>query len=295
MTPRTDVQQATDGPREVRSSARPPSSSKQASPTGQASSTTQGRPPLPNLTGDLDSMLGSEPAFRTQVRGYDRLQVDNYVTWAEAELQSARRHVEDLTSRYGSCLAELEISRRLLAQSPTGRELTRISERIGQMLRLAADEAADLTTAASREADRVLGESRTEADAILRKAHDVKEAAVAASDRMRQEARTLRAEAMGVLDRARREAAELLQAAAMERRHLDEQTEEARDCLRRVTSQIGEAIDAITGDIRRDFGRPGQPLPMPHRFHGNRAARLPDVPLPEAALPEAVLPEPAGS
>ena len=45
------------------------------------------------------------------------------------------------------------------------------------------------------------------------------------------------------------------------------------DCLRRVTGQIGEAIDAITGDIRRDFGRPGQPLPMPHRFHGNTVAR----------------------
>jgi hypothetical protein len=74
MTPRTDVQQATDGPREVRSSTTPASSSRPA------------RPPLPNLTGDLDSMLGSEPAFRTQVRGYDRLQVDNYVTWAEAEL-----------------------------------------------------------------------------------------------------------------------------------------------------------------------------------------------------------------
>ena len=84
----------------------------------------------------------------------------------------------------------------------------------------------------------------------------------------------MRAEAMGVLDRARREAAELLQAAAIERRHLDEQTEEARDCLRRVTGQIGEAIDAITGDIRRDFGRPGQPLPMPHRFSGNTVARV---------------------
>src|SRR5690348_7667763 len=103
MTPRTDVQQAPDGPREVRSSTKPP---RPPRPAGQA------RPGRPNLTGDLDSMLGSEPAFRTQVRGYDRLQVDNYVTWAEAELQSARRHVEDMTTRYGSCLAELEISRR---------------------------------------------------------------------------------------------------------------------------------------------------------------------------------------
>jgi F0F1-type ATP synthase membrane subunit b/b' len=110
---------------------------------------------------------------------------------------------------------------------------------------------------------------------MLRKAHDVKQAALAVSERMRNDARVMRAEAMAVLDRARREAAELLQAAAVERGRLDEQTEEARECLRRVTAQIGDAIEAIAGDVRRDFGRPGQPLPLPHRFAGNTVQRLP--------------------
>ena len=34
----------------------------------------------PNLTGERESMLGTEPAFRPAVRGYERLQVDHYVT-----------------------------------------------------------------------------------------------------------------------------------------------------------------------------------------------------------------------
>jgi cell division septum initiation protein DivIVA len=226
----------------------------------------------PNLTGDLDSMLGTGPMFRPAVRGYDRLQVDNYVTWAETEVQTARRQVEELSSRYGSALAELEISRRLLAQSPTGREMTRISERIGQMLRLAADEAADLTDAGAREADRLVSEARAEADAVLRKAREVKEAAVAASDRMRHESRLIRAEAMAVLERARREAAELLQAAGLERRRLDQQTEQARQVVRGVTAQIGAAIGALAADLQGGADGRGQEMTLPHRFEGNTVA-----------------------
>jgi cell division septum initiation protein DivIVA len=253
MTRRIDV------PPPPRNAGRPPSS---GDPGRQ-------RTPRPNLTGDLDSMLGTGPMFRPAVRGYDRLQVDNYVTWVETELQSARRQVEELTTRYGSALAEMEISRRLLAQSPTGREMTRISERIGQMLRLAADEAADVSAAGAREGDRLVSEARTEADAILRKAREVKEAAVAASDRMRQDSRLMRAEAMAVLDRARREAAELLRAAGLERRRLDQQTEQARRVLRGVTAQIGAAIGALAGDLQRDFGAAGEEPRLPHRFEDN--------------------------
>jgi cell division septum initiation protein DivIVA len=213
--------------------------------------------------------------FRPAVRGYDRLQVDNYVTWAETEVQTARRQVEELTSRYGSALAELEISRRLLAQSPTGREMTRISERIGQMLRLAADEAADLTASGAREAERLVSEARAEADAILRKARDVKEVAVAASDRMRNESRLMRAEAMTVLDRARREAAELIQAAGLERRRLDQQTEQARQIVRGVTAQIGAAIGALAADLQRDVRGTAQEVTLPHRFEGNTVVPVP--------------------
>jgi cell division septum initiation protein DivIVA len=207
----------------------------------------------PDIAGALDGLLGTAPCFRTAVRGYDRLQVDNYVAWAEAEIATARREADDLMVRYGQCAADLEISRRLLAQSPEGQELTFVSERVGRMLRMAADEA---------EADRIVAEARADADARLRKAHEIKEFAVATSDRMR-------AEAQAELERAREQADHYLRDATAQLRREQEaaaaaaaaqvaalqeevtelrrRREQARDSLRRLTDQIGEALDALAG------------------------------------------------
>src|SRR4051812_49662229 len=106
--------------------------------------------------------------------------------------------------------------------------MTLISERMGRMLRMAADEAAALTAAGSAEADQILADARTEADARLRKAHDIKQMAVETSDRMRDEARLLRAEAAAEVDRARAQAAQILQKAEAERDRLAAESADAR-------------------------------------------------------------------
>jgi cell division septum initiation protein DivIVA len=228
----------------------------------------------------MDVLLETDPGFTTAIRGYDRLQVDNYVAWAEGELLAARRETEDLLTRYGKSSAELEISRRLLAQSPEGQDLTLMSERIGTMLRLAADEAAELTAAGAAEADRVLAEARIDADARLRKAQEIKQLAVTTSDRLLEEAERMRAEAAAELQRARAEAADLLEQArveaeettrVLEREHrereaanaraaaeqvaalraeiddLQRQRGRARESLRHLTTQLDEALDALAG------------------------------------------------
>jgi cell division septum initiation protein DivIVA len=143
--------------------------------------------------------------FRAALRGYDRLQVDNYVAWAETELLAVRRANDDLLTRYGACSAELEISRRLLACSPAGREQVRTSERVGEILRLAADEAARLTEAGAADADRIRAVARAEADALLRRAREVRDGAVADCERMRAEAQDARAAAEEELARAHAE------------------------------------------------------------------------------------------
>jgi chromosome segregation ATPase len=232
----------------------------------------------PNLTGDLDELLGSRPLFRTRPRGYDRLQVDNYAAWAEAELASARSQLDQLLTRFGACAAELEISRRMLADAPRGREVFPVSDRVEEMLRLAAEEAAALTEAGAQEAERLLAEARIEADARLRKAHEIKEMAVAAADELREQARRERAEVAAIRSQARSEAAEIVRAAAAERDRLDEeaaeqrqradraatahlltvqeqvdrlrsQRDEARESLRRLTDQIGRALQAVAGTL----------------------------------------------
>jgi cell division septum initiation protein DivIVA len=219
--------------------------------------------------GPLDALLDTGPGFPTALRGYDRLEVDNYVAWAEGELRAARRETEDLLTRYGRCSAELEISRRLLARSPQGQDLTAVSERIGTMLRLAADEAAELTAAGAAEADTILAEARLDADARLRKAQQIKQLALADSDRLREDAERVRAEAAAELQRAREQAAAELErarseAAAREEaaaraaalqvaelraeiEDLQRQRARARESLRRLTTQLDEAIGALSG------------------------------------------------
>ena len=253
-----------------------------AVPPGEPSSQRAGRPPDRWSSGHraprsrrtepgspLDALLDTGPGFGHALRGYDRAEVDNFVVWAESELLAARRENDDLVTRYAECAAEREISRRLLARSPSGQELTLVSERIGRMLRMAADEATELTAAATEEADRIVADARADADARLRKAHEIKELAVASGDHLLEEARRLRedaaaelaaarVQAQAELDRARTEAEQLTHAADRERRaretelraELDElhrQQAVARETLRRLTEQIDEALHALAG------------------------------------------------
>jgi cell division septum initiation protein DivIVA len=245
-----------------------------AGSAGAGGPAPDGRAPLPprhrrSPGSALDALLDTGPGFATGIRGYDRMQVDNYVAWAEGELVAARRETEDLLTRYGRCSAELEISRRLLAQSPEGQDMTLVSERIGSMLRLAADEAAALTAAGAAEADAIVAEARIDADARLRKAQEIKQLAVTTSDRLREDAERMRAEAAAELQRARIEAEQMTR--VLEREHRDRevasaraaadqvaalraevedlqgQRSRARESLRHLTSQLDEALDALAG------------------------------------------------
>lgn len=196
-----------------------------------------------SFSGPLDQMLGSGPVFRSRLRGYDPMEVDAYVSWAESELRTVRREVDDLLARFGACSAELEISRRMLADAPRGRVVFPVSDRVEEMLQLAAEEAAAITAAGVREAEHVVAEARSEADARLRKAHQIKEMAVLAADELRDEARKQRAEAQARLDRAGAEAAALLRAAAQERETLAAEAVRQRDSLALAAAEERRRLD----------------------------------------------------
>ena len=243
----------------------------------------------PNLSGDLDELLDTRPVFRPRLHGYDRLQVDNYVSWAEDELVAARRAGDHLLRRLAACAAELAEYRRQPAPRPApaahSLDLSAVSERVREILRLASAEADDILDAAAEEADRIVADAETEAEARLQKTQQIKEAAIAAVDRLQERAQHDRSEAAAVLERARREAEDLLRAAAGERDRLaaeaaeqrarDEerarqdqdaaaalaagrllavqeevddlrrQRDQAQQALRRLTDQIGEALLAV--------------------------------------------------
>jgi cell division septum initiation protein DivIVA len=210
----------------------------------------------PRRAGDLDELLHERPVFRVKLNGYDRLEVDNYAAWAEGELAALRRQADHLLARFGACSAELEISRRLLADAPRGRAVYPVTARVEEMLRLASEEAAAMTDAGAAEAARIVEEARAEVDARLRRAHEIKEMAVRSADEILEHVRRDRAAAAAELDRAREEAAAIRREAAVDRdraaaetEDLRRQQDDARESLRRLGDRIGEALHAVVGTL----------------------------------------------
>jgi cell division septum initiation protein DivIVA len=174
--------------------------------------------------------------------------VDNYVARTEWELLSVRRQADHLLDRVAACSAELEIARRQPADSPRERRVSTVSERLVEILRLAAEEAGEMIDAAGEEADRLLAEARAEADARLAKVHAIEQrAAVADVEGLVRAARTERdrldAEAVAAEQRTRAAEARLA-AVEEELADLQRQRDEARSSLRRLTDQIGRALHA---------------------------------------------------
>jgi cell division septum initiation protein DivIVA len=208
-------------------------------------------PGLPNLRGDFDELMDHRPIFRIRMQGYDRLEVDNYTAWAEGELVTLRREVDHLLSRFAETSAELEISRRLLADAPPGREAYPVSKRVQEMLRLAEDEAAAITEAGAQEAEQMVAEARAEADARLRKAHEIKQMAVQAADEILEHARRDRAAAAAAVERSRTQAAEILREAAAERDRLAAQAAGEREQAARAATAHLATVQAEVDDLRR--------------------------------------------
>jgi hypothetical protein len=207
----------------------------------------------PDVGGGLEQLLDRRPIFRRRHRGYDPFQVDGYVAWAEAELDAARRQCDYLLSRFGACAAQLELAR----QAPPHRSVTGpVSTRLGEMLRVAAEEAEAITAAGIDEAERIVAGARAEAEARLRKVAGIREAAVAAGEEIRAQARRdaeqLLARAAAQRDAAADAAAAELSAVQAEVADLRRQRDDARRSLERLTAQIGQALQAVVP------GEPGE-------------------------------------
>jgi cell division septum initiation protein DivIVA len=151
--------------------------------------------------GELLSEAGME--WEREVRGYNRQQVDNYVAWRAGQ-------VRELESRLSKSLGEIEHLRHEVAEArdaggrPAHQE---ISERVGQILKLAADEAKsdrehgaadanDLREAARAETDKLRAEVTQETDRIRTEAQERAERMLTAAQEQADRAvATARAEA----------------------------------------------------------------------------------------------------
>jgi seryl-tRNA synthetase len=127
------------------------------------------------------------------------------------------------------------------------------------MLRLAAEEAEVITVAGVDEAERIVAGARVEAEARLRKVGGIREAAIAAGEELRAQARRDAAQlldsAAAARDAAATEAAAELCAVRAEVEDLRRQRDDARRSLERLTAQIGQALQAA---VPGDPGDPGE-------------------------------------
>jgi cell division septum initiation protein DivIVA len=190
-----------------------------------------------NDNSDLLPNFLHEP-FETQMRGYSRRQVEDYIARQTHEMK-------DLEQRLARALDEAEHLRReistvrqsALAGRPAHEE---VSERIAQILKLADDEAkaqrgkaddeiSKLRGDAQHESDRVRADAREQAERMLTAAQEQAERTIAAarseSEKLRTSART---EADRVTTDARKNAdSALAEAKSQAKRVLDEATARA--------------------------------------------------------------------
>ena len=221
-------------------------------------------PRRPNLNGDLDSVLEFLPSFRGSLHGYDRSQVDSYVSWAEQELHAARRSADEMAARFAACSVELDRARGELARAEAGRQVHEVSDRMRQVLELAGEEAAAVRAAAAAEADEVVADAREYAAAMLRHAREAEDAARAEQE----QAAATRDEAAAVLAAARAEAEELRAAAVREqgritaeatatRQRLDQESAARRaaaeELARRQREQEAAAAAEVVAAARREI------------------------------------------
>jgi cell division septum initiation protein DivIVA len=229
-------------------------------------------------------MLESGPSFAHAVRGYDRLQVDNYVAWAENELRVAQRLSTELVNRLAASEARAHRAGQLVAAAQQDGDLVLLADRVTAMLRVAAQEAAaaaEATGTDTAQARDVLAHAHEEAEVVIRRARRLEAAAAA---RLHEAERRL-AEARTAEEQTRDRVQTLLQETAQEQERLEAETaarlahhqrelaelqacgHQARQLLRQLTAQVDQALATLAADP-----------PVGFSFQGNRADPPPPPP-----------------
>jgi cell division septum initiation protein DivIVA len=135
------------------------------------------------------------PQFVTAFRGYDRLQVDDYINRlreyagqfeeralvAEPELAEVKHELVRLREQFDDVDRELAETRRRLREAPN----TELPPRLGQILTLASDEAESMRDQARHYAQEILHRARAAADETMQRSRRESELLVAEANRRR--------------------------------------------------------------------------------------------------------------
>jgi cell division septum initiation protein DivIVA len=225
------------------------------------------------------------PRFATVVRGYDRLQVDDYVEHLHRWIEQAdyrAQHCEVAATRAN---AEAEQMRRRLASVDAGtltatpESMKALGDRVGSIMqssfqaakdlhRRAEDEARTRAAAAEETATQIIAEATLRAEELSRAAEDLfvqaQEALTRANDAASREVDEAKAraatEGKDLLERARQEARELARLTAEEEQVRREQLALLEQHRQRVMEELG-VLHKRLGDIGDGLSPPPAPAP----------------------------------
>src|SRR5499427_9820121 len=188
------------------------------------------------MTDDADLMtdLDSEGTFEVQMRGYSRRQVDEFVARSRSQTRDLEERLSQSLDETERVRLELTAARQGLSGKPAHEE---ISERVGQILKLADDEAKAQRNRAQEEIGKQREEAKKEADRIRAEARDQTERMLTAAQEQAENA----------IATARAEADKMRNAARLEtERAVNEATKDAENTLASAKAQAKQMLDEAT-------------------------------------------------
>jgi hypothetical protein len=213
--------------------------------------------------------------WEREVRGYNRQQVDNYVAMQNGQIRERDSQLRDLRTKLSQALDEIERQRHELAEVSGRPPHEEISERVGQILKLAADEAkaerervnaeiSELRQAVQAETDKLRADTQEETDRLKAEAQNRAERMLAAAQEQSERAIvTARAEAeemtssahasaeQMVADAAKHAESTIAAAVAQAKQHLDEATARATAIHEGAERRLNLLISRHTETVRR--------------------------------------------
>jgi cell division septum initiation protein DivIVA len=175
-----------------------------------------------------------EDAFEVQMRGYSRRQVDEFVVRSRGQIHDLEERLSRSLDESERLRLELSAARQGLSNKPAHEE---ISERVGQILKLADDEAKAQRNRAQDEIAKQREDAKKEADKFRADARDQTERMLTAAQEQAENAiATARAEAEKMRNSARIES----------ERAVSEATKDAENSLASAKAQAKQMLDEAT-------------------------------------------------
>jgi cell division septum initiation protein DivIVA len=205
---------------------------------------------------DTASAAGNFPGA---LRGYDRQAVDEYVRTLEASVVQSRSHAAELEKQVTGLQDQLQESK-LRETDPDDVDYAGLGGRANEILRLAQEQAHDLTTAATLEGERIREEARRDAAQQREQAErDSGELRTGGLSEISELRTRLQDEVAGQVARAQAESSALLEAARREGASLRLQAEHEvatmRNEARLETDTLRTEVEREVAEARAELAR----------------------------------------